>query len=210
MPQCVRIGMVGYARILHSIIQRRATKRDIVERGLCGHTAAVRVVSSFHSLGLVHVSYWRARADVAHQPVYSFGFKADVPPPDVRHSGRPVHAPPKAPKAQRVPPELLAFHSVFEALQAPCTLLEVTSETGIAWRSARKLIDELQRLGLTHIADWRRRDAGGMPEAMYVWGAGENKAYPPASRVERNRRYRENRRLRHLPMCFIPGAGVPA
>ena len=200
-----RLGLHGYARILHSIMTRRGTKTEIFERGLCGRTAVIRIVASFHALGLVHVGAWRARYDAAYQPVYEFGPGADVPPPLVRHTGRPVKAPGRAVKAERIAPELLCFHTIFEALQAPVSLGELMIETGIAWLTAKKIVSELRALELVYVAEWRRGTHGGRPEAVYAWGVKRpDVACPPADRVGRNRRYRQNRALRHLPRCFIP------
>lgn len=206
MPgKTTRLGLDGYARVLHSIMTRRGTKNEITDRGLCGRTAVIRILAAFHTLGLVHVAAWRSRYDAAYQPVYEYGPGVDVPPPLVRHNGRPVKTPGRAVKAPRISPELLSFHTIFEALQAPITLGELVIEAGVTWLTAKKIVTEFRALHLVHVIEWRRGHHGGRPEAVYAWGVKKPDApIPAADRVERNRRYRQNRAMRHLPRCFIP------
>jgi hypothetical protein len=211
MSKTARIGMGGYARILRSIIDRPATKISIVRRGLCGRTAAGRIVSAFHVLGLVHVCTWRSRADVAYQPVYAIGAKPDAPAPTHRSNGRPVKAPPHAAKPGRAPAELLAFHTLIEALQAPCTVNDIAAEAGVERITAKRLVTALHEARLVHVCDWRRSIKGGRPAAVYVWAQDANDVpCPPSSRTDINRRWRHNRKMRRLPMFFIPSAGAQA
>ena len=203
-----RIGMVGYARILRSLMLQPGSLMDLRQRDIGKRNTIVRTVAALHRAGLLHVARWDVLPHCKPRAVYAYRSddEDDAPPPATRQTGRAVESPARPVEIERIPPELLTFVKLVEALQAPLKVGDLVAEVGIQESTCRVVLQGLRELRLVHIADWQpRNNPPGPPVALYAWGPDRPDARKRTiGRAERNRRYRERRAKREVFARIVP------
>lgn len=172
-----RLGLVGYCRILRSILLEPGTGEALALRLGVNRNTLNHVLRSLHRMGLIHRSAWiKPKAHSVAVAVWSFGCDGDVAP----LVGRPATR-----KARNV---AITLGTISEILrEAPASMTDLAGEMGVHRETAIRYIRILRKHGLARIGAWDRRDAGGAPIALYAFGPGINAKRPKALGVSPER-----------------------
>lgn len=213
--RCRRIGMVGYVQFLASLRKQPGTLQQAIATTGIGHTACWRLITSFHVLGMVHISGWAMEPGVATAPIWSFGTAPDAPIPQERPNGRPIDGV-RLPRCDAPATFAVVLSAIFKALQEPLTSAELSEYTEVCITVVRDVLDAMVKHQFAHITDWAPRDSmkpGGEPVRVYLLGAGTNAPRPKAmTRKEVSRRYEQRIRQKdhHLSIMHALARPLPA
>ncbi len=133
--------------------------------------------------GIIFISGWRKTHKGFVTPLYSLGSGSDVDRPRFSEKDRITEG------MDRI---MKAF-----ATRRRMTSIEVADASGIAYNTINtgRYLDILAKKNMIHVASWRRNKAGSMA-AVYELGPGDAAEKPaPLTQAEKNRRYRDKKRV---------------
>lgn len=203
-----RLGTVGYLNLLAALAARPMTAKEVADQTGTAVNATRAALRGMRRFGLVRVASWTTVFNHPTQ-VFGLGDEPDSPRPlnlDGSVSGR------ASQKAKPPGLELIAFcHMVRMLMDGPATSDELQEASGCNAETVRKLLTAARRLGLVHIAEWRRGFHGGLPSRCFAFKPGAQDARRPAPQtreaIERRSRQRRTERNRQLRMLTAIAGG---
>lgn len=186
MTPLIKAGQNGwglYATLLRAVIDGPSTSSEIAQRTQTNKATVRTIMRRLRGLRLTHVAgYGVAGSKNTPVPRWGYGDLPDAPLPTCLRSGREVNH-----QSTRLPPikpraELITFATIVRELQgdAPLTVPELASLTGINRAFAYTVVRHFRELGLVRIADWAVPMRSGMPVAMYEFAVDEPDRPRPA------------------------------
>ena len=182
-----RLMAHGYAAFLRTIIDNKgaATWETMVEihygAQARARLSAQQVLAEMTTCGLAHVSGWVPLKAAKRQiltPTFAYGPGENAPHPGFQSGKK------KKPWKHRVPrAELIGLKTAIDLMREDDYHgSKLAQEMGIGTAAARKLIRALHDAKLAHVADWQRRENGGVQCALYAYGLNQ-KDMPRPPRV---------------------------
>ena len=201
-------GVVGYARVMRLLLDEPRTSLDVAQAFTANPGGIRHMLRGLHKERLIHVERWVQPAGRGGRgcwrAVWAVGDEPNAPAP-ITSRGRPSLHPAQEVKPPRHPlVEIMAFAEMWRQLQqGPIGCVELASYMGTTRASIYRVLRELRRLDLAHIAQWERRERmGGSPTPL--WALGFDKRNADRPRVEHKslaqKRYVANRKSRELTM----------
>jgi hypothetical protein len=182
-----RSGMTVYARLLASFRGRQLTVMEAAKAAGIHYNTAHVLLPQLQRAGLLRIygETWPARAVV-------LGLADGMPDVPL------VHAKPL--KWPGWNANLIAFLSIWRAIQTPRTVPELVEETGLMHKTVSAALNELHGRGMAHIAGHTRKPGAG-GAMVRQW-----RAWP--GRDASLRGCSESRRYIHMPMPQAARASV--
>lgn len=150
-------GLVGYARLLVSIMRGARSKHDLEHTHGIHQARAIDFMLRLRARRLVHVARWTLNPSRRGTPTpyFAWGGQADAPLP-LRFDGTTRRPPRDFDRVVAVSAEQLAFMLAIEALQkGGATKEELCEFSGLFPDAIRRLLVALREGDATYVCDWR-------------------------------------------------------
>lgn len=156
------------------------------------------LLREFHTLGLVHVAGW-ARVGLHGVPtrLYLAGEGDDAPPP-LTTLGAVCKTAIKSPMRPRA--AVIAFASIWRALESPCSIAELAEETGVGAPALYRLMNYLRTQKIVGIGAWTI--CGSTRAAHYQRGVEDARRPPRESNSKVAKRWRQRQKARKLNLVL--------
>jgi lambda repressor-like predicted transcriptional regulator len=192
-----RLATQGYADILAALRHRPVPSSTIAATIGVSRTTANEVLKRMVSLGIAHISDWRASPKGPSQPVYAFGPGTPAPYPGKKAWAR-------CDARLHFRPDLMAFaNCVLAMLDGPTTRQDLSDLSGLSKSTLSNLLKHCRALKLVRVADWFH--SAGPVAAMYAIGSSPDTPRPaPETKAAHWKRYDQKRRSRQALLRLIP------
>lgn len=200
-------GVIGYARIMRLLLDEPRPSIAIANVLGVSLNGMRHILRGLHKERLVHVAKWAPPCGDGgrgcYRAVWAVGDAPDAPPPSTSR-GRASQHPAQAVKGPRQPlVEIIAFAEMWRSLEGRIGAMELADHMGSTRYSVYRLLRELRRLNLAHIAEWERRiGIGGAPTPLWQIAFDKRDVSRPRPQTADviGRRYREGRQGRELTL----------
>ena len=93
-------------------------------------------------------------------------------------------------------------------METPATAYELSEEIGLHIRTCRELMSLFRKHKIVHISGWSEDKAGKIQIPIYSLGEGKDKKRVTKSDVLRNKIYRDNKKLREMPLSTLQPVNI--